>query len=241
MNAPAQLARLTMSGISRCYPTSDVAGSLVPNLPQILEGLLLAEAEFARTLREQAPMPPGNPASGKYQELLARYDRYIPSDVVRAIAMLLYEFKAFGVTDAESIARVIELHNARIKAILDDPDYPKRSGISRERLRGAMFSDVALRNAKINMMLEGAGQSLAFDQSCIQRLLVEFVPRDKVIDAVELLVDLGCFETRKGSSNATIYVSAGILETVFAGFLAALGRNIGGIKNIAEDERDRTP
>jgi hypothetical protein len=213
----------------------------------VLEGLLRAETEFANNLRTQAPLPPppGNPKGREYQKLIARYDRYIPSDVVRHIAMLLYELQAFGATDPEIMGRVIEAHNDRMKLVLNDPEYPKRTGITRERLQAAVFTPTAVRNARTNMFLDGQGKAVAFDQSCIQRLLVEFASRDMVIDAVELLVDLGCFMSKKGSSNATIYVSTGKLETIFAGFLASLERNICGARpagaGSAQDQKETAP
>jgi hypothetical protein len=57
------------------------------NLPDVLEALLRAEAEFVRRLLEAAALPEGSTNDPGYLELLTRYERYMPSaEVTRSRA-----------------------------------------------------------------------------------------------------------------------------------------------------------
>jgi hypothetical protein len=56
------------------------------NLPDVLEALLRAEAEFVRRL-EAAALPEGSTNDPGYLELLTRHERYMPSaEVTRSRA-----------------------------------------------------------------------------------------------------------------------------------------------------------
>ena len=124
--------------------------------------------------------------------------------------------------------RLSKSHNRKLHQLLLDNEYPKRTGITKDRLRAALFSPTQIRNASKNADFYGKDGRTALDQSSFQRLLVELEPRDKVIETVELLARLGCFDVeREGNYDAPkIYVSTGRVEKVFGLYLADLQREI---------------
>nr|WP_294504667.1 hypothetical protein [uncultured Rhodopila sp.] len=119
-------------------------------LPSVLEGLLIAEQSFSTNLRLHLPLPEGDTRKGAYQELMGLYDKYIPSDTARSIAMLLYSLKIYGTNRPDSLAKFIESHNAKISELQKDNEYSKRTGITMERLRAALFSVNQIKNASKN-------------------------------------------------------------------------------------------
>src|SRR5204863_6089109 len=95
----------------------DVADAV---LLEVLETTLQAKADFARLLRETAPLPEGSTKDSAYLELVTHYDRYMSSAEVEAIAQLVYTFDAYGVTDEKAIDQLIALHNERIAELASD-------------------------------------------------------------------------------------------------------------------------
>ena len=77
------------------------------DLPGVLEALMRAEAELVRRLLEAAPLPEGSPRDARHFELMARYDRYMPSREVTEIARFLYMLDAFGVADGAAFRRLV--------------------------------------------------------------------------------------------------------------------------------------
>ena len=133
-------------------PIADVADAV---LPDVLETLLQAEADFARLLREAAPLPEGSMKDFEYLELVTRYDRYVPSTEVTAIARLLYMLDAYGVTDEKASDELIALHNERMAELASDTAYLLRMRIQKSRLLEAQFSGPARLNVVSNFKVHG--------------------------------------------------------------------------------------
>jgi hypothetical protein len=205
----------------RQSPNADVADAA---LPDVLETLLQAEADFARLLREAAPLPEGSTKDSEYLELVTRYDRYVPSAEVTAIARLLYTLDAYGATDAKAIDQLIALHNERIAELASDTAYLHRMRIPKSRLLEAQFSGHARHNAVSNFKVQGR---VAIDATTMGRLLVEFANKNQVDEAMRLLAALGFFAKADGNYNSKIYLSTGKLEALYRGYLAQVARGVG--------------
>ena len=93
------------------------------NLPDVLEALLEAEAEFMRLLLDAGPLPEGSAKDPKYLELVTRYEHYMPSSEVTAIARFLYMLDTYGVTNEEALRRLVTAHNERMVALAADTTY----------------------------------------------------------------------------------------------------------------------
>lgn len=195
------------------------------HLPSVLEALLFAEAEFERALLEAAPLPDGDPKSRDYLELVDQYHRYIPSAELRWIAMLLFQLRAYGVTDADAMRRFLALHNEHVQALAADPEYCRRKRIPAQRLLEAVFSRGATENACINLEVYGRGR-IAFDASTMKRLMVEFVGKDHV-DRILLLAErVGLLASVRGNYNAHVFIDTGALEKVYRQYLANVDRGV---------------
>jgi hypothetical protein len=200
--------------------------SVVPstNLPDVLEALLRAEAELVRLLLDAAPLPEGSTKDPEYLELLGRYERYMPSDEVTAIARFLYMLDAYGTTDEQGLRRLIEAHNERMAALAADAAYLTRMRIPRARLLEARFTKDAANHAAMNFAYH---RRVALDATGMGRLLVEFANRHQVAEAVNLLARLGFFDTVEGNYNAKVFLSTGRLEAVYRDYLAHVARGVG--------------
>lgn len=203
------------------FPDADVADAV---LPDVLEALLQAEADFARLLREAAPLPEGSTKDSEYFELMTRYDRYVPSDEVTAIARLLYMLEAYGVTDEKAMDQLIALHNERMAELAGDMAYLTRMRIPKLRLLQAQFSGPARRNAVSNFTIHGR---VAIDATTVGRLLVEFANKNQVEEAMRLLATLGFFAKADANYNSKVYLSTGKLEALYRGYLAQVARDVG--------------
>ena len=195
------------------------AVSSVPStsLPDVMEALLQADAAFVRRLLDAAPLPAGSTKQDKYLELTDRYERYMPSSEVKAIARFLYMLGAYGVTGGDGLRRLIAAHNEHMAALAADADYLRRERIPRKRLLEAVFSGPAADNAVSNFNDHGG---VALDATGMGRLLVEFANKHQVAEAMGLLAALGFFRTVLGAYNASVFVSDGRLEAVYAAYLA---------------------
>src|SRR5271156_2776751 len=110
------------------------------DLVSILEVLLSAEVEFERSLLEAGPLPAGDLKSSEYFDFVDQYHRFMPSNEVRSIAMLLYQLRTFDVTDAAAMRRFTVLHNDHVQTPAKNPDYCRRKPIPPQRLTEAVFS-----------------------------------------------------------------------------------------------------
>jgi len=187
--------------------------------------LLFAETEFERALLTTAPLPEGDAKSREHLDLVDQYHRYIPSSELRWIAMLLFQLRAYGVTDAEAMRRFVGLHNGHVQALAADPEYCRRRRIPAQRLLEAVFSRGAAENACINLEVYGRGR-VAFDASTMKRLLVEFVGKDHVDKILLLLERVGLLGSVRGNYNAHVFIATGRLEDVFAQYLANVDRGV---------------
>lgn len=192
-------------------------------LPNVLEALLGAEAELVRLLLEAAPLPPGSTKDPRHFELMARYDRYLPSAEATAIARLFYMLDAYGVTDEAALRRLLEAHNERVAALAADAAYLARMRMPRSRLLEARFTAGAAEHAAVNFAYH---RRVALDATAVGRLLVEFANKTQLAEAMELLASLGLFETAPGAYNAKVFLSTGKLEAVYRGHLAHLAQGV---------------
>jgi hypothetical protein len=193
--------------------------------PGVLEAVLQAEAEFQRLLLDAAPMPEGSSKDFRYMELKDLHERYMPSAELMAIARLLYMLDAYGVTDGETLDRLIALHNARMTELADDAAYLHRMRVPRKRLLDAMFSGPAKRNAVRDFQEHGR---IALNATNMGRLLVEFANKAQVTEAMELLTSLGLLEKAKdkGDYNSEVRVSTGRLEAIYRAYLTHLAHGV---------------
>jgi hypothetical protein len=202
------------------------------DLVAILEVLLNAEVEFERSLLEAAPLPAGDLKSPEYLDFVDQYHRFMPSNEVRAIAMLLFQLRAFEVTDAAAMRRFTALHNEHVQALAKDAEYCRRKRMPPQRLIEAVFSRGAIENACINMEIYGRGR-LAFDASTMKRLMVEFVGKDQIDKALSVLERIGLLNSVRGNYNAHVFIAAGRLEDLYGQYLAAID---GGVTRVHEAE-----
>jgi hypothetical protein len=194
------------------------------NLPDVLEALLRAEAEFVQRLLEAAPLPEGSTKDPDYLELLTRYERYMPSAEVTAIARFLYMLDAYGVTDEAGVRRLITAHNERMTALLADTAYLTRMRLPKERLIEARFKKGAINHTAINFAYH---RRVALDATSVGRLLVEFANRHQVAEAMNLLAQLGFFEMIEGNFHAKVFLTTGRLEAVYRDYLAQVAQGVG--------------
>jgi hypothetical protein len=212
--------------------------SLSATLPDVLEALLRAEAEFVRLLLEAAPLPEGSTRDPDYLELVTRYERYMPSREVTAIARFLYMLDAYGVTDGEAMRRLVTAHNERMAELAADAAHLSRMRIPRDRLLEARFKKGAEDDAVSNFTDHGR---VALNATHMGRLLVEFANKHQVAEAMELLASLGFFEVASGAFASNVFVTTGRLEAVYRDYLARVARGVGaalGGPGATETERD---
>ena len=195
------------------------------DLPGVLEALMRAEAELVRRLLEAAPLPEGSAKDARHFELMARYDRYMPSREVTEIARFLYMLDAFGVTDGAAFRRLVLAHTARMAALAADTAHLARLRRPKPRLLEARFTDGAATHAVLNF---GCHRRPALDATGMGWLLVEFANKHQVAEAMELLAALGFFDTVPSTHNAKVFVSTGRLEAIYRDHLAQLARGVGG-------------
>jgi hypothetical protein len=191
------------------------------DLVSILEVMLSADVEFERSLLEAAPLPAGDLKSPEYLDFVDQYHRFVPSNEVRSIAMLLYQLRAFDVTDAAAMRRFAALHNEHVQGLAKDPEYCRRKRMPPQRLTEAVFSRGAIENACINMEIYGRGR-LAFDASTMKRLMVEFVGKDQIDKALNVLERIGLLESVRGNYNAHVFIAAGRLEDLYERYLGSI-------------------
>jgi hypothetical protein len=207
--------------------------------PRVLEAVLQAEAVFARLLLDAAPMPDGDTKNTRHLERQARYDRYMPSHEVRAIASFLYMLRAYGVTNGEALRRLIEAHNTRIDELATDTNYLYRMRISRPRLVEAKFSENEADHAIGNF---NRGRGIAMDATTMGRLLVEFANKHQVAEAMELLTWLGFFNQVKGAYNANVRFTTGRLEDIYEAYLTHLAQDVSAAVEATKHKRSlKTP
>ena len=193
------------------------------DLPGVLEALMRAEAELVRRLLEVAPLPEGSPRDARHFELMARYDRYMPSREVTEIARFLFMLGAFGVADGAAFRRLVLAHNERMAALAADTAHLARLRLPKPRLLEARFTDGAVAHAALNF---GCHRRPALDATGMGRLLVEFANKHQVAEAMELLAALGFFGVVPSTHNAKVFVSTGRLEAIYRDHLAQLARGV---------------
>jgi hypothetical protein len=194
------------------------------SLPDVLEALLRAEAELVRLLLDAAPLPEGSTKDSDYMELVTRYERYMPSAEVTAIARFLYMLDAYGVTDEEGLRRLITSHNERMTALVADTAYLTRMRLPKARLVEARFTRDAANHTAMNFAYH---HRVALDATSMGRLLVEFANKHQVAEAINLLARLGFFEVVEGNFNAKVFLSTGRLEAVYRDYLAQVAQGVG--------------
>lgn len=180
-----------------------------------LHALLAAEARLTEAF--EAELPPA-PRTDRRD-----YERFIPSPEVIAIARLFFMLQEAGVTEEEAFRRFAQLHNDRINALLDDPEYLKRWGLRADRIARAYAEPGPVDQDALNIIRHGA---LALSGSAIARFLVEFHGKSELFDALTLLADLGAFDRLPGAHNATLYRTTGRLERAFRAYLEEAARRL---------------
>ncbi len=189
----------------------------MPLLPlDILQGLLAAEARLTAALEAELPLGPRTDRRD--------YERFIPSAEVIAIARLFFMLAEGGVTHEAAFRAFAGLHNERINALLEDPDYLKRWGLRADRIARAYAEPGPADLDAINFARHGA---LALSGSAIARFLVEFCGKSEVFDALALLADLGAFDRLPGPHNATLFRTTGRLERAFHSYLEEAAARLG--------------
>jgi hypothetical protein len=193
-------------------------------LPDVLEALLHADADFARHLLEAAPLPEGNARAPDYLELMTRYEKYMPSSEVTAIARFLYMLDAYGVTSEEALRRLIASHNEHMAELAADSAHLIRMGVPKKRLLEARFPKGAEDAAVMNFTYH---RQVALDATAMGRFLVEFANRHQISEAMNLLAELGFFRVIPSVHAAKIYLSDGRLESIYREYLTQVAQGVG--------------
>lgn len=187
--------------------------SVDASLLAILEAVAFADDWFDGSLMEALPAPP------PHDNNCEPYERHVPGDVVRYISALFFTFAASGVDNADVMAGVIASHNSAMRRRLGNLEMQKRWRLSSKRFEFAIFPKGASNNVLANLGLLG---KLALDGTSIARFLSPQCNRNSVFEALEVLRVAGALFSMEGAYNSRVYVSAGILEKLYAEYLVRL-------------------
>ncbi len=196
---------------------NDGASQAMTCLSAIREGRRWFDAKMAEHMEEHFPTVAGN---GKVQAT-AR----VRGDDAYHVAEFFFVARELDLMHRDRLPRLIDRHNADMRALLGDEARMSIMGLSEDRVREAIFSE-----PQRGKILEGQGRDdeerLRLDQSDIAKLLSPLMATETCRQILLALTE-GKLLTRRGSGRFFV-ASSGILEDYFREHLLIIGRVMRG-------------
>jgi hypothetical protein len=142
----------------------------------------------------------------------------VRSESTFLLAQFFYLVRARGLSAAEQIAQLADLHNQYIVQLLDDPGKMARLGLTSARLLDAMFTADTLPRLVQNWETRAG----AIDQSNLARFLVTLMSAETCRKVLVACESAGFIERVRTSAGATVVCSTGVLEQLFGVYLRVI-------------------
>ena len=180
--------------------------------------LVEAEALWVDDMLDQATPPAADGAlSGDaLVEAEAQFGEFLTSEETRQIVRIIFQLKAARIDDPEKMEALIDRHNAALVADINDEGYDRRTGIRKQRLKGALMETPAQKEIMLSAVRHGPG-SLHKNGFC--KLLTRMFNHNRVGFALDVLARAGFLSRRAGANNSEILVSDGRLENIYKAYL----------------------
>lgn len=140
------------------------------------------------------------------------------------IAEFFYLIRAHGIDTAEQLQRLAELHNHYISDLIGDRERATRFGLSPDRLLDAIFTGDTMPRL-VQQWVERPG---ALDQSNLARFLVTLMSAESCRKIVVACEQAGFLQRERTRAGATVVISSGVMEEIFARFVRRLRHAIAG-------------
>lgn len=180
--------------------------------------LVEAEAEWVDAMNAATALPPLT--GDALTEAEALLDEYLTGEETRQIARIVFQLKTAQIDDVTKMKALIERHNVALSEDLADADYSKRSGLTKQRLSGALMDTPAKQELMlIAVERHGAG---ALHKTGFCKLLTRLFNHNRVGFALDALATAGFMARHMGASNSEFYVSDGRLEEIYKSYLTRI-------------------
>jgi hypothetical protein len=132
-------------------------------------------------------------------------------DSLLQLAEFLYAVRTHGIDSAEKLERLALLHNEHLKQIEKDEDRMQRFGLTRARIRSALFAKNQLQKLLANF----SGPAPGIDQSDLARLLATVMSIETCRKLVVAADKAGFVDRVRSPFGAVLVVSHGIVEQIY--------------------------
>jgi hypothetical protein len=140
------------------------------------------------------------------------------------IAEFFYLIRAHGIETAEQLQRLAELHNHYISELIKDRERASRFGLSSDRLLDAIFTG----DTMPRLVQQWADRPGALDQSNLARFVVTLMSAESCRKIVVACEQAGFLQRERTRAGATVVISSGVMEGIFARYVRALRHAISG-------------
>lgn len=176
------------------------------------------------------PGPETKKINGKYvDDALAIYEKYLFGTEARQVARTIFLLKAAPVDSKDKMTALVERHNASVEQDLADLDYPKRTGITKGRLKEALFDTRGKKSMMITAVMVGGPGAL--HRSAFRSLLVRTVGKGALDDTLDVLLDAGLMVAEAGPNNSEFLISNGGLEAAHETYLKTIYQTVESLQN----------
>ncbi len=134
------------------------------------------------------------------------------------IAEFFYLIRAHGIDTAEQLQRLAELHNHYISDLIGDKERATRFGLSPDRLLDAIFTG----DTMPRLVQQWADRPGALDQSNLARFVVTLMSAESCRKIVVACEQAGFLQRERTRAGATVVISSGIMEEIFALYVRGL-------------------
>ena len=185
-----------------------------------LSGLRSARAQFFTALSGCAAENIGAEHRDRNGSVRRDVLGLLRSDGTAQIAELFFLIEELGLQDQSLFRAFLARHNDAMQAYLDEPDRLQRLGVSRQRIKAAIFSKERM---DFLGLVSPPGQ-LLLDQAAIGRLLTEVMAPESCRKIVVALAESGLL---KRHEVGTVLVSSdGKLEALFREHLIIVAKAV---------------
>jgi hypothetical protein len=140
------------------------------------------------------------------------------------IAEFFYLIRAHGIDTAEQLQRLAELHNHYVSDLISDRERAIRFGLSPDRLLDAIFTG----DTMPRLVQQWADRPGALDQSNLARFVVTLMSAESCRKIVVACEQAGFLQRERTRAGATVVISSGVMEEIFAGYVRRLRHAIAG-------------
>lgn len=134
------------------------------------------------------------------------------------IAEFFYLLRAHGIETAEQLQRLAELHNHYISDLISDKERATRFGLSPDRLLDAIFTG----DTMPRLVQQWTDRRGALDQSNLARFVVTLMSAESCRKIVVACEQAGFLQRERTRTGATVVISSGIMEGIFANYVRGL-------------------